>query len=92
MSHQRDLQEEIRKADDKLAEVSARLISYEARWRDRQKFLEQKGYMLRRRLRPEWVPSWQGNNSLVLFAEDSIQLPASQPALHYYMISQPFLP
>lgn len=28
-------------------------------WRDHQVWLEEKGYMLRPRYRPDWVPSWK---------------------------------
>ncbi|TDL19269.1 hypothetical protein BD410DRAFT_774138 [Rickenella mellea] len=31
-------------------------------WRDRQVFLESRGYMLRGRFRPGWVPSWLGTD------------------------------
>lgn len=34
------------------------LLEKEMFWRDHQKWLEGKGYMLRPRFRPEWVPSW----------------------------------
>ncbi|OCH88107.1 hypothetical protein OBBRIDRAFT_758768 [Obba rivulosa] len=34
------------------------LSSSECWWRDRQQWLEEKGYMLRPRYRPDWVPSW----------------------------------
>ncbi|KAI0358593.1 hypothetical protein OH77DRAFT_1449137 [Trametes cingulata] len=29
-------------------------------WRDHQKWLEERGYLLRPRYRPDWVPSWKG--------------------------------
>ncbi|KIJ43470.1 hypothetical protein M422DRAFT_120812, partial [Sphaerobolus stellatus SS14] len=29
-------------------------------WRDRQQFLQQRGYLLRPRFRPDWKPSWKG--------------------------------
>ena len=35
------------------------LESNEAWWMEHQKWLEEKGYMLRPRYRPEWVPSWE---------------------------------
>ncbi|KAI0363375.1 hypothetical protein BV20DRAFT_958445 [Pilatotrama ljubarskyi] len=31
-------------------------------WRDHQKWLEERGYLLRPRYRPDWVPSWEGTN------------------------------
>lgn len=49
----------------------------EIRWRDRQQFLESKGYMLRPRLRPGWTPSWLRNGTYWRRAEDSVRLPVS---------------
>lgn len=34
------------------------LNQHEAAWRDKQAFLESKGYMLRDRYHPQWVPPW----------------------------------
>ena len=53
------------------------LSSYEVVWRDRQPFLESKGYMLRPRLRPGWTPSWLATGKSRLFCEDSARLPVS---------------
>ena len=53
------------------------LSSYEIMWRDRQPFLESKGYMLRPRLRPGWTPSWLATGKSRLFCEDSARLPVS---------------
>ncbi|OSX58938.1 hypothetical protein POSPLADRAFT_1151938 [Postia placenta MAD-698-R-SB12] len=47
----------------------------ELEWVDRQKFLQSRGYMLRSRYRPEWVPSWQGLDKLPIECEDGILLP-----------------
>ena len=41
-------------------------------WRDRQKMLEQHGYLLRPRFRPGWVPSWLGTNKSPLLFEDAL--------------------
>jgi len=38
---------------------SGALTTSERRWRDRAKWLEEKGYMLRPRYRPDWRPSWE---------------------------------
>ena len=42
----------------------ARLMRFEEQWRDRQPMLEQRGYMLRPRYRPGWIPSWHKDPSL----------------------------
>ncbi|KAI0287518.1 hypothetical protein BC826DRAFT_1108366 [Russula brevipes] len=52
------------------------LSSHEITWRDRQQFLESRGYMLRPRLRPGWTPSWLRTGTYWPRAEDSAQLPA----------------
>ncbi|KAH8987869.1 kinase-like domain-containing protein [Lactarius akahatsu] len=51
------------------------LSSHEITWRDRQQFLESKGYMLRPRLRPGWTPSWLETGTYWRRAEDSAKLP-----------------
>jgi len=56
---------------------SAQLSSYEIVWRDRQPFLESKGYMLRPRLRPGWTPSWLATGKSRIFSEDFARLPVS---------------
>ena len=53
------------------------LSSYEIMWRDRQPFLESKGYMLRPRLRPGWTPSWLATGEDYEFCEDACRLPVS---------------
>jgi hypothetical protein len=40
-------------------------------WRDHQKWLETKGYMLRPRYRPDWQPSWLTNGEYWYNCEDS---------------------
>src|SRR5882724_11126383 len=39
-------------------------------WTDHQKWLESRGYMLRPRFRPDWVPSWRGTNKFYFSCED----------------------
>jgi hypothetical protein len=34
------------------------LEGYEIWWRDHQVWLQERGYMLRKRFRPGWTPSW----------------------------------
>ncbi|KDQ64115.1 hypothetical protein JAAARDRAFT_27739 [Jaapia argillacea MUCL 33604] len=45
----------------------------EEEWRDRQPFLASRGYMLRPRYRPGWIPSWHGTNIHPSYCEDSIE-------------------
>jgi hypothetical protein len=54
------------------------LASYEIKWRDRQLFLESKGYMLRPRLRPGWTPFWLSTGQDYFTCEDSARLPVSR--------------
>ncbi|KAI9428515.1 hypothetical protein H4582DRAFT_676776 [Lactarius indigo] len=57
----------------------SQLSSQEVKWRDRQLFLESKGYMLRPRLRPGWEPSWISTGRHYEFFEDSARLPLRRP-------------
>jgi hypothetical protein len=48
------------------------LNNAEVFWRDRQKWFEKCGYMLRPRYAPDWKPSWEGESGkLVLYYEDA---------------------
>ncbi|KAI0028848.1 kinase-like domain-containing protein [Vararia minispora EC-137] len=47
----------------------------EVRWRDRQPYLESKGYMLRPRYRPGWTPSWYTTGKQPRRSEDGLKLP-----------------
>lgn len=42
----------------------------EKQWTNRQKALEEAGYMLRPRYHPEWQPSWTHTNKFFLECED----------------------
>ena len=54
-------------------DVYAELAPIEVNWRDRQQYLESRGYMLRRRYHPDWQPSWRSNPSVrARHAEDSL--------------------
>jgi hypothetical protein len=46
------------------------LVSDELFWSDHQKWLEERGYMLRQRYLPGWVPSWQGTKKIWFECED----------------------
>ncbi|KZV74071.1 kinase-like protein [Peniophora sp. CONT] len=56
-------------------EALGKLSTFESAWRDRQEFLESRGYMLRPRLRPGWIPSWRTAPVSILDAEDAVILP-----------------
>ncbi|KAL6303560.1 kinase-like domain-containing protein [Sparassis latifolia] len=43
-------------------------------WRDRQVWLEQRGYMLRQRYRVDWKPSWETRSKKPYNCEDSVTL------------------
>lgn len=61
-----------------LAEIDAvmgTLSDFEVAWRDRQLFLQSRGYMLRPRLRPGWQPSWISPRKDFDQCEDSIISP-----------------
>jgi len=50
------------------------LMLSELTWRDREPYLQRKGYRLRSRYGPGWKPSWLGTNRVPDFCEDSIRL------------------
>ena len=47
-----------------------KLAQLEIWWAERQKTLEQAGYMLRPRYLPDWRPSWTGTDKFYLLCED----------------------
>ncbi|KAF6752112.1 hypothetical protein DFP72DRAFT_850285 [Ephemerocybe angulata] len=51
------------------------LMSYEEVWVESYYFLEQRGYRLRRRYHPSWIPSWilKPVQSGSIFNEDALQ-------------------
>ena len=46
-------------------------------WRDHQVWLQERGYMLRPRYRPDWVPSWSTGNRMYFQYEDGQRLGVS---------------
>lgn len=48
------------------------LMDFEIFWRDHQMWLEEKGYMLRPRYRPEWAPSANEDTNPHAFLEDTV--------------------
>ncbi|KAI0039018.1 hypothetical protein FA95DRAFT_1504750 [Auriscalpium vulgare] len=59
--------------------IEETLYDHEIRWRERAYFLEDRGYLLRPRLRPGWQPSWVGTNKSYFTAEDGLSLPLRFP-------------
>ncbi|KAG2141275.1 hypothetical protein DEU56DRAFT_796028 [Suillus clintonianus] len=54
------------------------LREFETWWRDLHNFLEEKGYKLRSRYTPDWVPSWTNTNKIPINCEDGVRSPISQ--------------
>jgi len=48
------------------------LATHEHFWRDRQPWLQERGYMLRARYKPDWKPSWLGTNKYYKECEDGL--------------------
>jgi hypothetical protein len=55
------------------ATLYAELLSHEKIWRDRCDYFLARGYKLRPRYRPGWIPSWTGTTLNPAFCEDSIE-------------------
>jgi len=53
---------------------SGSLTTSERGWRNRSKWLEEKGYMLRPRYRPDWKPSWEGTTKIWYECEDGLAI------------------
>ncbi|KAG2083989.1 hypothetical protein BD769DRAFT_601653 [Suillus cothurnatus] len=53
------------------------LQRYETRWRDLHDFLKEKGYKLRSRYSPDWVPSWTNTNKAPIKCEDGVRSPVA---------------
>lgn len=51
---------------------AGRIQPSEKFWRDHQPWLEEKGYRLRRRYRPDWKPSWEGTSARPWEREDGL--------------------
>ncbi|KAI1785359.1 kinase-like domain-containing protein [Ganoderma leucocontextum] len=62
-----------RSTSERKTDRYAKLAPIEIAWRDRQQYLESRGYMLRRRYHPDWQPSWKLDPSIrARDAEDSV--------------------
>jgi hypothetical protein len=53
------------------------LFDRELWWRDHYQMLEDHGYRLRPRYRPDWVPSWKKSGKEFYTVEDGQPIPAS---------------
>jgi len=60
----------VRASSESLGMEAGGLNRIEKRWTNRQKALEEAGYMLRPRYHPEWQPSWSNTDEFFLNAED----------------------
>lgn len=58
------------------------LMPHEVFWRDHQAWLQQCGYMLRPRYKPDWVPSWRSTNANARECEDGLTLPVSSHSFY----------
>ncbi|KZT10924.1 uncharacterized protein LAESUDRAFT_644190 [Laetiporus sulphureus 93-53] len=54
------------------AQFPGKLRKGELYWRDRQPWLQEHGYMLRPRYRPDWKPSWIGTKRSWIISEDGV--------------------
>ncbi|KAI0767251.1 kinase-like domain-containing protein [Fomes fomentarius] len=62
--------------------IFVKLTSMEMFWRDRQEFFVSRGYTLRSRYRPDWIPSWRRDPTLRLIdAEDHVSWHMFRPHL-----------
>lgn len=50
------------------------LAPWEKVWRDRQPWLRTRGYDLRSRYHPDWVPSWLGTDKPYMLCEDGLYM------------------
>jgi hypothetical protein len=63
---------------------SGGLSPIEKRWRNRQRALEEAGYMLRPRYHPEWQPSWTNTDKFFMKFEDGqAQVVSTKSFFHY---------
>ncbi|KAG1831342.1 hypothetical protein EV424DRAFT_1470080 [Suillus variegatus] len=54
---------------------NSHLTENEIWWRDHYNFLSEKGYKLRSRYSPNWVPSWTNTNKAPISCEDGVRSP-----------------
>ena len=82
-----DLDVTIRLLEDRFAQLGPS----ESYWTRRQQFLVSKGYTLRPRYRPDWVPSWKRDPKTSIFdADDRHSVPVKSIALHHRDVSLTF--
>jgi hypothetical protein len=59
-----------------------KLTSFEVFWRDHQKWLQERGYMLRPRYMPDWKASWLSTKKPYYTCEDS-EIPTVCSSIFY---------
>ena len=80
MSAPQSRKERVHAIRRKMGRDAAKLLPHEVRWRDKQPFLASRGYNLRPRYHPDWVPSWDADQAISpLRCEDYHGLPVSAP-------------
>lgn len=67
---------------EEISVVVSRLSNAEQKWKNRGEMLEQEGYILRPRLRPDWTPSWLESGKHPLECEDGERLPVDNSLNH----------
>ena len=82
-------------ADDWISNPSAgfkqgQLGELETWWAERQKALEDAGYMLRPRYHKDWKPSWIGTKKYYLNCEDGQPRRVSAVSLAFRILRRPF--
>ena len=69
-------------------DVFLRFSLSEMFWKDRHGLLQSRGYMLRPRYRPDWIPSWRIDPSMnILDAEDRMGLMVRKMCYHAISLS-----
>ncbi|KAG1801886.1 uncharacterized protein BJ212DRAFT_1571223 [Suillus subaureus] len=58
-----------------ISAAQSHLTENEIWWRDHYNFLNEKGYKLRNRYSPDWVPSWANTNKASINCEDGVRSP-----------------
>jgi len=71
---------------DEISIVFSRLSNTERKWMNRAEMLEQEGYILRPRLRPDWTPSWLESGKHPMACEDGERLPVDFSPNHIVVV------
>lgn len=68
---------------------NSHLTENEIWWRDHYNFLSEKGYKLRSRYSPNWVPSWTNTNKAPISCEDGVRSPVGDVYLDVSVSQSP---